>query len=236
MTNSIRNSIPDLTNSRLRFLLAAFAWLAVALPAYFQMFSGFSVWDDEGYLLATVKAVVDHHVLYNQIYTLYGPFYYLVEWLFYAVTGFAPSHDCVRFIGWFLWPTCTVLLAWPVFRVTRSLVLSAFTLVAIMRMLIFFQWSPGHPEEICLTLLGCLIVCLTGITRIASLPRMAAFGALCAALCQTKINLGVYVTLAVLLVLFAGFAGWQVAQCASGTNRLCFVTPSGRDHGAAVSL
>ncbi len=191
------------------------------------MFSGFSVWDDEGYLLATVKAVVDHHVLYDQIYTLYGPFYYLVEWLFYAVTGLAPSHDCVRLIGWMLWPTCTVLLTWPVYRITRSVVLGAFTLIVVMRLLVFFAWDPGHPEEICLALLAGVILGLTGISSTVSAGRMVALGVLAASICQTKINLGVYVCLALLLALLAALRGnkWRnVLLAATAATSLVLVT------------
>ena len=193
---------PASPRTPLYFLLPGIALLIVALPAYFHMFFGFSWWDDEGYLLATVKAVVLHHILYDQIYTLYGPFYYLVEWLFYAVTGLTPSLDCVRLIGCILWSACGVLLSWPVYRMTRSFLLTGFSLVIFTKMLVFFQWSPGHPEEVCLTLLACLFALLCGrVPAMISTGRMVAVGVLAAAIAQTKINLGLYVALGLLLTL-----------------------------------
>ena len=185
----------------LRFLLPVFALIAAALLAYFKSFFNLNSFDDEGYLLATVKAFVEHHALYDQIYTLYGPFYYLVEWLFYGVTGFAPSHDCVRLIAFVLWSFCAAMLSWPVYHMTRSLLLSGFTLVVAVQTLVFFQWSPGHPEEICLALLACLLVLLCGVSGEISKRRMLAFAILAAAIAQTKINLGLYVSLAILLSL-----------------------------------
>ena len=187
----------------LKWAITCLALLLAALPAYFQMFFGFSPWDDEGYLLATVKAVVQGHILFDQIYTLYGPFYYLVEWIFYATTGLSPSHDSVRAIALALWIVSAVLLAYYAYRTTASLLTAAFTLVVVVETLIFFQWEPGHPEEICLLLLACFLAVLCTVSNRLSAGKMGALGFLVAGLAQTKINIGLYAALALLLTLLA---------------------------------
>ena len=185
----------------LEIFLGLLALIVASLPAYFQIFYRFSWWDDEGFLLATVKAVLQGHVLFDQIYTLYGPFYYLVEWIFYAATGLPPSHDCVRAMAFILWVSSALLLAYAAYRVTASVLATAFTLIAAVEILIFFQWEPGHPEEICMLLLACCLALLCTTSDRVSPGKMAALGFLVAALAQTKINLGLYVGLALALAL-----------------------------------
>ena len=64
---------------RLRFAFAAgaFAVLTVllAMTAHAKMFTGFSAYDDEGYMLTALKSYVNHGHLYDQVFTQYGPFY-----------------------------------------------------------------------------------------------------------------------------------------------------------------
>ena len=200
------------------FGIGLLALLAASLPVYFHIFYRFSWWDDEGFLLATVKAVLQGHILFDRIYTLYGPFYYLVEWIFYAATGLSPSHDCVRSIAFVLWVSSAVVLAYAAYRFAASLLAGAFTLVAIIEILVFFEWEPGHPEEVCVLLLACFIACLVTISGRLSNGKMAALGFLVAALAQTKINIGLYAALALLLTLLATRAGGgKRAFLAAGT-------------------
>src|SRR4051794_27764429 len=51
-------------------LAARFAWLA--------LHSSFGVIDDEGYVMVSIANFERGHALYDEVYTLFGPFYYMV--------------------------------------------------------------------------------------------------------------------------------------------------------------
>ncbi len=199
---------------KLKFSLVVAALVVTGLTVYYHIFSEFSWWDDEGYLMATVQAFLRGHLLYDQIYTLYGPFYYLVEWIFYAVTRRAVSHDCVRLIAMILWPLSAAIFAWSARRVSGSLLVGGFVLLGVARVLLFFDWEPGHPEEICLIVLACLLALAVDTEDRVTVARAALFGVLLSALAMTKVNIGLYATLALLLALLAPKSQSQVKKLA----------------------
>ena len=84
--------------------------MAGALCAYYRMFTGISQYDDDGYLLISVRKLLDGHRMYDDVFTQYGPFYYAVNWLFYT-TGIPVSHDSERLFAIVLWLLAAVLWA-----------------------------------------------------------------------------------------------------------------------------
>ncbi len=56
---------------------------ATALLAHAALFGSFSDYDDEGYMLASLRAWREGNPLYDRVPTIYGPFYFqLVSGLF----------------------------------------------------------------------------------------------------------------------------------------------------------
>src|SRR5438105_2384925 len=89
-----------------------FASLAITLLfSYYALFSFFAPYDDEGYMMLTVKHFLDGHRLYDDIPTLYGPTYYLFEWLAHAVFGIALTNDATRLVTLGFWAATAVLIA-----------------------------------------------------------------------------------------------------------------------------
>ena len=79
-------------------------WAVTGLVAYLDVFSTFWQYDDEGFMMLTVKHFLDGYPLYNEIWTPYGPFYYLYKWV---VHGWSPSlspttgsDSCRSSCGW----------------------------------------------------------------------------------------------------------------------------------------
>src|SRR6187455_343097 len=54
---------------------AAFVLIA-AVAAYFTAYSSFYSYDDEGYILLSLKQFATGHHLYSDVYSQYGPFPY----------------------------------------------------------------------------------------------------------------------------------------------------------------
>jgi hypothetical protein len=190
-------------------------WFAIltvpaAVTAYYRIFSGFAGWDDEGAFMITVKQYLTGAKLYEEIFSGYGPVYYFYNWLIRSATGMAVDHNTVRITSMVVVVVCSLLCAWIVLRLTQSLAAASVTHILVFRVLAFFGYEPGHPQELCILLLTGLAA--SGI--LAAKPRtrllaMAAAGVLAAALTLVKVNIGIFAILAVALsVLFQSPRGW----------------------------
>ena len=184
---------------------SVFLTALASVPAYYRMFTGFSSWDDEGALMVTVKQYLGGMKLYNQISVPYGPVYYFYNHALRTLSGTPLTHDVVRVSSLIPWLLTAFVSAWIGFRFTGSLILSSAThLLVFLTLSSFFQNEPGHPQELCILLLVCLVA--AGI--IASTPRwsllgMIFLGALPAALMLVKVNIGTFAFLATSLTILA---------------------------------
>src|ERR1700687_2867559 len=135
--------------------LVAFWFLVLStiagITAYLAMFAGFSAYDDEGALMITVKQYLDGRTLYVDVFSFYGPVYYLYNWLLHAFTGTPVAHDVVRMTSLVLCLAGAFICAWIVLRLTGSLLMAAvaplFTSTAITAL---SRSEPGHPQELVL--------------------------------------------------------------------------------------
>src|SRR5262245_64052464 len=84
---------------RRRLLVPALILVVAAgcLPAaYYGMFSGFQDYDDEGYLLISLRDYARGGVLYDQVYTQYGPAYYQLLTAVFGLFGLPFTHTAGR--------------------------------------------------------------------------------------------------------------------------------------------
>ena len=185
-------------------LCFVFLTALASIPAYYRMFTGFSFWDDEGALMVTVKQYLSGMKLYNQISVPYGPVYYFYNWTLRTLSATPVTHDIVRMSSLLPMLLTMFVCAWVVFRFSGSLALASATHVWVFFTLYFFRQEPGHPQELCVLLLVCLVA--AGI--LASIPRwrllgMILLGALPAALALIKVNIGTFACLATSLAVLA---------------------------------
>src|ERR1035437_7086513 len=201
------------------------AWFTIltvsaAVPAYYRIFSGFAEWDDEGTQMMTVRQFLAGGRLYEEIYSGYGPVYFFYNWLVRSATGNVLNHNAVRITSAVVSLLCALLCAWIVLRLTKSLAAASVAHLLVFRVLSFFTYEPGHPQELCILLL----LCLAGSGILAAKPRylrlaMTAAGSIAAALTLIKINIGIFAILAVALaILFQSPPGWfwRTAKYATG--------------------
>ncbi|MEO8595984.1 MAG: hypothetical protein ABI759_21865 [Candidatus Solibacter sp.] len=157
--------------------------------AWWRAFSSVTVFDDEGTLMLSIQQFFNGEILYNSVRSVYGPVYYLYQWLPHAVTGAPVSHDGVRLISSVFWVATGLALFLLVYRTTGSLTISLAAHFIGFRILRYIGAEVSHPVEMC-TLL------LLGIGLAATLRRPAAmawFGVLAGAAVLTKINFGLLV-------------------------------------------
>jgi hypothetical protein len=173
-------------------LVYALLAMAAAVAAYFSIFTNFAPYDDEGTLLVTVQSFAHGDVLYRDVYSPYGPFYYELFGGLFALTGKAVTTDTSRSIVIVLWVATSLLYGISVQRLTERLALGAAAMIAAFGTLYALANEPMHPQGLCVLLLGgatLLAVCGPGRNP-ARLGGLA--GALVAALVLTKLNLGAY--------------------------------------------
>ena len=180
----------------LHLLWFGFLTLLGGIWAYYRVFTGFSFWDDEGSMLASVKQYIDGLKLYDQFWSGYGPVYYFYNWLLRSSTGTPVTHDVVRISSLLPWLATALVCAWIILRVTDSLVLATLSHLLTLYSLQFFAFEPGHPQELCIFLLVCFVASGTLIGQRRHLLATVLLGALPAALLLIKVNIGIFAILA----------------------------------------
>jgi hypothetical protein len=162
---------------------------------YFRMFSFFASWDDEGYMLVSLRSFRALGALYTDVYSQYGPLYFLVMDLLFGGLGLPVTHDTGRLVTLGLWAATSLVEGVVAWRLTRSVGLGLCVQLLVFRSLFVQHFEPMHPGG----LLCLLLACLSALPLLdASRPRLGAavLGVLVAALALVKINVGTFALLA----------------------------------------
>ena len=175
-----------------RLYLATLA-TALAVAGYWLLFTTFMIYDDEGYVLLSLRNFSRHGALYDRVYSQYGPFFYLAYDALHRLLGFAWTNTAGRGITLVNWLGTAGACATLVARRTRSPGWTGFTLAGVFTYLWVMINEPVHPGG----LLALLVALGAWLGAEAwSAGRLGRFAALTAAigvaLALTKINVGVF--------------------------------------------
>ncbi len=182
------------------------------ISAFFQQFSLFRFWDDEGGLMMSLNQFLQGNALYSHMYAQYGPVYYLFHAILNKITGLGVTHDSIRGLTILMRLSIAALSGAVVVRITRSVTAGALAcLLAFMASLGLIN-EPGHPQGLCLLVLfiAALLACWQRLEM--PMPVRAFFlGAAGGLLVMTKINLGIFymVALALSLAFSASMQRWM---------------------------
>lgn len=182
------------TRSLIQVVVACGAVVAATTYAYVQMFTRFSDFDDEGYVMASVKNFLDGMPLYDAVFTQYGPFYYLVRKVLFATARVPVTHDVTRLIGIVHWIAMAGLCGWCVYRLTRAASWAIVTFLQVTLHCWGLVLEPGHPQELVVLLLAASIAVAAAWP--ASTVGLLLLGILAACMLLTKINVGLYAAVA----------------------------------------
>jgi hypothetical protein len=177
--------------------------LVIALGyAYYLIFSQ-KLGDDEGYLMISLRGFLDGHPLYDDVFTQYGPAYYLYEWLVRAITTLPLTHDSTRLLCAFHWMAASLLLGAAASLLTRSWLAGAFAFMQGVIHLAAIANEPGHPQEIVAPLLALAMCCVARPEYHPASFRTTCLwlGVIGALLALIKVNVGAFYCYALFLAL-----------------------------------
>ncbi|HEX3737266.1 MAG TPA: hypothetical protein VHV53_06955, partial [Solirubrobacterales bacterium] len=188
---------------RLRLIVALLGFVAItaatALIAHPKMFTGFSAYDDEGYMLTALKSFVNHGHLYDRDFTQYGPFYYEFWGGFFSLFGIAVTHDSGRSVVMVLWVLSSLVFGLSILRITGSILLGLGTQILTFAALEVLTNEPMHPVSSIALILALIVAISTFVGTGRSRWAIGLLGAVIAALVLTKINVGVFAFVSVAL-------------------------------------
>ena len=181
--------------------------LCTLFTAYYRTFVSLANYDDEGYMMWTVKNFLGGQALYDQVATIYGPFYYLYEWCALSLTGVSAASDSLRLVSVAFWVAGALIAFVLVYRATGSLLLAVCVHLLVFRALGFIGEEPAHPQEACIFLLLALGRAFYISNRTLRLVMMGGLGG---AMVASKVNLGVFVLVALAVGLaYVQPPGWR---------------------------
>jgi len=177
-------------------LVAALAAIQAGYPAMFSAFTS----DDEGYVLLSLHENLSGGAPYDQVYSLFGPGFFVIAGGAFQLLDPDVSHDTGRLITLTLWTATSLLCGASLLRLTGNLLVALGGQVVTFFVLSVMIFEPIHPG-------GTLAFLLAGIVAVSafvlrSRPAIAMFviGALAAAAALIKPNVGL---LAILAIAFA---------------------------------
>ncbi len=172
----------------------AAAYAAVTY-GYLRMFSMFAAYDDEGYVMQTVQSYLSGHRLYDEVFSQYGPAFYLLQFVVHGILRVPLTHDAVRLLTLGLWLGTAVAAAAIVFRLSRCVAIATLAFVQVFTNLIPLINEPGHPQNS--LVLAVSLACLVVASDRGEITRRHAWccGALTAFAVGCKINVGAFLFL-----------------------------------------
>jgi hypothetical protein len=179
------------------------AWIAHAL-----LFSWFMLYDDEGYILLTLRNQIAHGALYDVVYTQYGPVFYALLGGLSRIFDFEWTHAAGRWFTLCNWTGAAALCGLAVWRANRYGAAALLVMTGVFAMLWIMIHEPIHPGG-----LICLLVALTAVlgAEAAGVEKPLRFaiivGALGACVALIKINVGAFLVISGALWLTTGQTG-----------------------------
>ncbi len=178
-------------------VIAAVVAGAVGISIFWQIFSVFMLYDDEGYVLHSLNEFTRHGQLYDRVYTQYGPLFYLIGGGFCRLLGLEWTHDLSRIVTGLAWFTTAGASGLLTNRLTGSHWWGLFGFVATSAHLGQMAHEPMHPGNIITPVVAIgALVSVTFLQKNKSRSFVVTIAATTAVCALIKINVGGFVGLA----------------------------------------
>lgn len=180
-------------------LVVGLSTAGLLVAATFIMFSAFMIYDDEGYVLISLRNFAQHGGLYRDVFTQYGPFPF-VSYHVLQLLGLPLTHTVGRMLTLGAWAGTALWCAALTGYATRSLVVRLAVLAGVYLYLWIMSSEPTHPGGIIVFLVAALAALGYRWISTDRLSHLALLvGAAIAALLLTKINIGIFAGFSVVM-------------------------------------
>jgi hypothetical protein len=167
--------------------------IVAGLSAYGQLFTTWRYWDDEGYMLVSLRNFAAGGKLYSEVFSQYGPAYSLFFAGLHRYLGLALDSGGARWVALLSWTAATLLSAMLVHRVTRSWWWGLAGGAVVFFQLHLLVNEPLHPVDLIAVLLAASFV---AASLLLAANRRSAAGSIAATagviLAFIKINVGLF--------------------------------------------
>lgn len=179
------------------------------LFAVSKLLTTFRDYDDEGYILLSLKHYLTEGHLYTDTFSQYGPFYYFAQKIFLGMFHLPVTHDVGRLVTLVYWLASGLFAGLFVNKISKSLLLGCAAGLSCIIVGWVLANEPGHPQQVLLLVfMASTYFSVPGSSGRMSL-RLAFLGAMGAELAFTKVNVGVFYVAALAHALLCVVeAGW----------------------------
>src|SRR6478736_383198 len=175
-----------------RFALWSALATVLAVIGYLLINTTLMPYDDEGFLLISLRNYLAGLRLYDDVFSQYGPWPYVYHQILTTLGGNAPlTHTLGRAITLFHWVAMALLCGLITWRLVRRQLAALAASVFVFTLTWQMTSEPSHPGShisLLVALAGTAVVFLPGARRPAWL--YAGLGVLIGLLLLTKVNVG----------------------------------------------
>jgi hypothetical protein len=189
---------------------------AACVPfAFYAMFSGFQEYDDEGYLLLSLRQYAAGGILYDRLFSQYGPAYYQVMAAGFFLLGLDFTHTTGRAAVLVVWLAVALMCAATTYRLTGNLAVTLGAELLVFQTLSSLRDEAPHPGGLLVLLLSGVVLAGTYVPGSRGRAALGLIALLLAAASLMKVNVGLLGLLATALV-------WLAAARLPRAGRLLF--------------
>lgn len=188
-----------------RPLLWLVSVLGLACLGFALLASSFMIYDDEGYVLWSVRSFCEGNPLYTSVYSQYGPAFYVGYRLLHLLTGLPFDNETGRLLTLFYWLGTALAAGLITRKLTRDTTAGLVTLFLTFAFLFNNIREPFHPGSL-LAFMSVLAASLGAwfLQRDNTRHFTWIIALLAAAMALVKINVGFF--------LFAALGAWLLAN------------------------
>lgn len=180
-----------------QFILCALVAGLLGCTGYWMLFTTFMPYDDEGYILWSVRQFCEGHPLYTEVFSQYGPMFYAWYRFWHATTGLVFDSESGRWLTLVYWLIASGACGSMVWQFTRRWLPTVAAGILSFVTLEVMTHEPFHPGGFlaAISAVG-VAVCLAALLRGAHRTFVITGAAVGTAMALMKINVGIFFLIA----------------------------------------
>ncbi len=179
----------------IQLLGIAVAAATMLATAYLMIMTTFMVYDDEGFVLMSLRRFLGGESLYDRVFSQYGPAPYLYHWLLTFAGSLELTHMFGRLVTLIHWVVCAGGVGWIAAQLSGRYRFTVGALAAFFAFNLLWQMiaEPSHPGSMIAAAIAVAAILAVNALRVGAFNRLAVVaGVTGAILVFTKINVGAF--------------------------------------------